>query len=623
MPFEDARRRHPAGVPDQRPRGGRRRSVRAARLQPAACRAARRRAARLDHRAADLRHRAAGCRSARRCPTPSTSRTAELVVALRQRGAGRHPARRRPRPATASSWATSRSATSRIDIPDGRWSLPGRLRFHLHQGLHPARVGGHRPLPEPGRRHLGAAGDRPADRRAAAGRHARPAGAERRLRQGRGLRLLHGRGAFAGRGQGHAATPENQIPTASSRPAPRAVRHAGARGHAGAGAARRRASRRAPRSSVGAHRRHATATGSTGPPATAPAHGSGFKHVTLYVADDGGDFKIWQRQLERRQRPDSSSRARPAHLRVPGAGHRPGRQPREAGARRQRAGRRRQCQPRRAAAGAGHHAAQLRPAAAAGRPAVHQRAVQRGRGAGSRTSTPLTRVERVRHGAAALRRAALRRRHRPEPRRHRPDGDRRGARRLDPGLRRRQPRRHLPLRRATAARPTQCPGRRWTIPIFNLAFDAEGRLWATTGGGPLLQLDPDTGGIVERYGDGITIALAVEPERGRIFVSTNSGVSVFDPDSGTFTQFSRDENLRVGSLAFDNQGNLWAVTWPDRTQVVRFTARAPRRAACWSSIPTSTRSPSASPAATSRTCCSSRTTPAASIPPAPPRPRAS
>src|SRR3546814_14614753 len=30
----------------------------------------------------------------------------------------------------------------------------------------------------------------------------------------------------------------------------------------------------------------------------------------------------------------------------------------------------------------------------------------------------------------------------------------------------------------------------------------------------------------------------------------------------------------VGSLAFDGEGHLWAVTWPDRKEVVRFTDRA-------------------------------------------------
>ncbi|MEM9587454.1 MAG: putative Ig domain-containing protein, partial [Planctomycetota bacterium] len=39
----------------------------------------------------------------------------------------------------------------------------------------------------------------------------------------------------------------------------------------------------------------------------------------------------------------------------------------------------------------------------------------------------------------------------------------------------------------------------------------------------------------------------------------------------TFTQFNRDINLRVASLAFDTDGELWATTWPDRSQVVRFT----------------------------------------------------
>jgi hypothetical protein len=73
-------------------------------------------------------------------------------------------------------------------------------------------------------------------------------------------------------------------------------------------------------------------------------------------------------------------------------------------------------------------------------------------------------------------------------------------------------------------------------PVFNLAFDGEGRLWATSGGGALLQLDPDTGAVINRFGDGITIALAVEPGTDRLFVSSNAGVQIFDTDTGLFTQ---------------------------------------------------------------------------------------
>ena len=109
------------------------------------------------------------------------------------------------------------------------------------------------------------------------------------------------------------------------------------------------------------------------------------------------------------------------------------------------------------------------------------------------------------------------------------------------------------------------------VPVFNMAFDGEGRLWATTGGGPLLRLDPLTGQILQRYGDGVTIALAIDPGSDTIFVSTNGGVSTFDAATGLFEQWSRDEGLRVGSLAFDAEGVLWGVTWPDREQVVRFT----------------------------------------------------
>ena len=48
-------------------------------------------------------------------------------------------------------------------------------------------------------------------------------------------------------------------------------------------------------------------------------------------------------------------------------------------------------------------------------------------------------------------------------------------------------------------------------PIFDMAFDASGGLWATSGGGALLELDPGTYQIVNRYGDGIAQSLAFEP----------------------------------------------------------------------------------------------------------------
>ena len=114
-----------------------------------------------------------------------------------------------------------------------------------------------------------------------------------------------------------------------------------------------------------------------------------------------------------------------------------------------------------------------------------------------------------------------------------------------------------------------------TLPyqIFAMAFDSEGHLWATTGGGPLLQLDPTTGAIVNQFGEGITLAVAVDPMTDQIYVATNNGVAIFDPTTDTFTQYSRDQNLRVSSLAFDSSGNLWASPGPMR-QVVEFNDEA-------------------------------------------------
>src|SRR5262249_5690982 len=67
------------------------------------------------------------------------------------------------------------------------------------------------------------------------------------------------------------------------------------------------------------------------------------------------------------------------------------------------------------------------------------------------------------------------------------------------------------------------------FPIYHLALDAAGNLWATTGGGPLLQLDPATGAILHQYGDGITQALAINPKSGLVYVSSGNGIEVFDP----------------------------------------------------------------------------------------------
>ncbi|MBD2200392.1 MULTISPECIES: CARDB domain-containing protein [Calothrix] len=104
-------------------------------------------------------------------------------------------------------------------------------------------------------------------------------------------------------------------------------------------------------------------------------------------------------------------------------------------------------------------------------------------------------------------------------------------------------------------------------PIFDLAFDGNGNLWATTGGGPLLKLNPDTGAILNQYGDGITQALAIHPETGLIYLSSGNGVEIFDPSTATFTHYS---NIRVGNMAFSPDGQLWAATWPQRGDIIRF-----------------------------------------------------
>ncbi len=108
------------------------------------------------------------------------------------------------------------------------------------------------------------------------------------------------------------------------------------------------------------------------------------------------------------------------------------------------------------------------------------------------------------------------------------------------------------------------------VPIYDMAFDNKGRLWATTGGGPLVLLDPATGQIVRRFGDGLNLGLAVDPNSSRIFVSSKRGVEIFDTATSQFTPFSQ---TRVDGLAFAPNGTLWGVSWPNNGDVIRFNTR--------------------------------------------------
>ncbi|MHC1770058.1 MAG: CARDB domain-containing protein [Verrucomicrobiia bacterium] len=108
------------------------------------------------------------------------------------------------------------------------------------------------------------------------------------------------------------------------------------------------------------------------------------------------------------------------------------------------------------------------------------------------------------------------------------------------------------------------------VPIYDMVFDADGRLWATTGGGPLVRLDAATGEVLERFGDGVNLGLTVDASGDRLYVSTRKGVEIYDPATGQFTPYS---NIRVDGLALAPDGKLWGTTWPKNGQVVRFDHR--------------------------------------------------
>ena len=106
-------------------------------------------------------------------------------------------------------------------------------------------------------------------------------------------------------------------------------------------------------------------------------------------------------------------------------------------------------------------------------------------------------------------------------------------------------------------------------PIFDLAQDKNGTIWASTGGNQLLQLDPQTGKVLGAYGTDLTQALAINPTTGKIYISSGDGIEIFDPGTATFKHFS---NQRVDSLAFNADGSLWATSWAERGNILKFSA---------------------------------------------------
>ena len=102
-------------------------------------------------------------------------------------------------------------------------------------------------------------------------------------------------------------------------------------------------------------------------------------------------------------------------------------------------------------------------------------------------------------------------------------------------------------------------------PIYDMVFDASGQLWATTGGGSLVQLDPNTGQVVGSYGDEMELGLAAKGNL--LYVSTTSGIETFNTTTHVFAAFS---STRVQGLAVAPDGSLWGVTFPTRGQVVTF-----------------------------------------------------
>ncbi len=130
--------------------------------------------------------------------------------------------------------------------------------------------------------------------------------------------------------------------------------------------------------------------------------------------------------------------------------------------------------------------------------------------------------------------------------------------------------------RAGGSAATTAPLATLAEPIYDMAFDSNGQLWATSGGGPLLQLDPNSGQIVASYGEGIELGLAADPHSDILYVASSDGIQIFNTVTHVFQPFS---STRVEALAIAPDGTLWGTTWPYGGQIVRFDAHGNATAA--------------------------------------------
>ncbi|MES2942355.1 MAG: hypothetical protein V4772_05745, partial [Pseudomonadota bacterium] len=104
-----------------------------------------------------------------------------------------------------------------------------------------------------------------------------------------------------------------------------------------------------------------------------------------------------------------------------------------------------------------------------------------------------------------------------------------------------------------------------TEPVLDMAVDSLGQLWVLTGK-DLLLVDASSGTILRHIegpsGSALTHALTIDKATGDIYVSSGQGVELFKPnEANTGRAWQHFSNERVSDLAFGPDGRLWAVKW--------------------------------------------------------------